>query len=597
MHATASVIAFCLIAFSFVWIYSLRPHTAPVLRNTINRITALPGWVFWPLAAVSFTLPVFEYWITAISHPNALAGFLPWADATEYFFCSQTFLLNLPGPDHCGKRPFYLAFFSDILWLTGNRMQLALLLQAVLVGLACLVLVWELRRDLPGQCAIAAFAVCYLYIAAFGAGLVMTENVGVLLGVLAVALFWRISKKPDLVLLALGTSLLAAAVSVRPGPLFVLPAVMCWYFFYGHKDLRLRLAGLVLIVGAILLGFSLSAIPSLVAGNSLGTTHSNFSFSLYGLVVGGKGWQQITIDHPEIFSAGLSGKDLTNRVYAAAFESLKTQPQLFVYGYVKGVLVYFDDLFRYAKEFKPLHIPLRFVCLLLPWSLGLWYAIRNWRDPRYALLLWLQAGIVASSPFIAIDGYNRVFASTTGMDATFVALGIFVLTNQCAKHSSAPAEVGSTSVSTLQKTVSLAATGLAAMFVPVLIPIAYRTATPPAAIAAPTCPTGQEGVVVRPGRSAIVLPLVNPGEESIYPLSVRADHFGSRFDRFVVRKEELRQPAGTQFIWGTRLDAESAGVEVYFRWSRNELTKDVAKGLCLEREPRKTIATAKPIEK
>ncbi|MEM8971340.1 MAG: hypothetical protein AAGD43_04655, partial [Pseudomonadota bacterium] len=290
MHATASVISFCLIAFSFLWIYALRPNTTPALRHTISRLTSLPNWVWWLVAAFAFMLPVVEYWITAISHPNALAGLLPWADATEYFFCSQGFLLNLPGPDHCGKRPFYLAFFSDILWLTGNRMQPALLLQAVIVGLACCVLVRELRRDLPGQCAIAAFAVCFLYVAAFGAGLVMTENVGVMLGVLAIAVLWRVGNEPNIGLFVLGMMLMAAAVTVRPGPLFVLPALLGWYFFYGREKWRGRAMGLCLLVGAIALGFSLSAVPSMVAGKSLGTTHSNFSYSLYGLVVGGKGW-------------------------------------------------------------------------------------------------------------------------------------------------------------------------------------------------------------------------------------------------------------------------------------------------------------------
>lgn len=544
------------------------------------------------MAAVAFTLPVFEYWITATSHPNALAGFLPWADATEYFFCSQTFLLNLPGPDHCGKRPFYLAFFSDILWLTGNRMQLALLLQAVLVGLACLVLVRELRRDLPAQCAIAAFAVCYLYIAAFGAGLVMTENVGVLLGVLAMAVFWRVGDKPDFVLLFVGASLLAAAVTVRPGPLFVLPALLCWYFFNGREPLRWRALGSFLLLGAILVGFSLSTVPSMVAGKSLGTTHSNFSYSLYGLVVGGKGWKQVTIDHPEIFSAGLSAKEQTDRVYAAALDSLKSKPHLLVVGYTKGVLVYFDDLFRYAKEFKPLHVPLRFICLLLPWALGLWYAIRNYRNPRFAMLLWLQAGVVASSPFIAIDGYNRVFASTTGLDAVFVALGLLVLTNYFTKLGPVWAVEREASMPEQAQLTLLVVVGATAMLLPVLMPIVYRTATVTASITAPSCPSGQEDIVVQLGRSALVLPLVEPGEETLFPVSVRADNFGARLDRFVVRKEELRQPAGTKLIWGTRLDDKGAGNEIYFKWSGEGLAPGEVKSFCLERVPGAVIATA-----
>ncbi|MEM8970648.1 MAG: hypothetical protein AAGD43_01110, partial [Pseudomonadota bacterium] len=212
---------------------------------------------------------------------------------------------------------------------------------------------------------------------------------------------------------------------------------------------------------------------------------------------------------------------------------------------------------------------------------------------RFAMLLWLQAGIIASSPFIAIDGYNRVFASTTGLDAVFVALGILVLTNYFTKPATEQvAAMHSVSSAAASPTVPVAAIGLAAMFVPVLLPIAYRTAAPLAAIAAPNCPAGQTAVVVRPGRSALVLPLVKSGEGTIYPLSVGADHFGTRFDRFVAKKEELRQPAGTKLIWGTRLDAGGAGNEIYFKWSGGKLAPGEMRGFCLERAPGAVIATA-----
>ena len=551
-----------------------------MLRDVINRVMAFPVWVWWPIAALAFLIPVLEYWITGKSHPNGLAGFLPWADATEYFFCSQTFLLNLPGPDHCGKRPFYLAFFTDLLWVTGNRMQLALLLQAIIVGLACLALINELRRDLPVHAVMAAFAVCFLYAAAFGAGLVMTENVGLLFGALALAVFWRMGNTPDLKLFLLGTCLMTAAVTVRPGPLFVLPALMCWYFFFSRQTLSWRVAGVALAVVAVLLGFALSMIPSFVAGKSLGEAHSNFSFALYGLVVGGKGWQQITIDHPELFAPGIGGKELTDRVYAAAYERLKTQPHLFVLGYIKGVFVYFDDLFRYANDFKPLRYPLRFVCLLLPWAIGLYYTIRNWKDPSFALLLSLQAGIIVSSPFIAIDGYNRVFASTTALDAIFVAFGIMVLSNYFTR--SAQPSIPDKCV-TWGQSKTLTATALTAMLLPVFLPAMYRTTDQRTGLSPPRCPEGLEAVIVRPGRSSLVLPLVDAGKETIFPVSVRADHFGTRFSSHVQRKNKLRQPAGTMWVWGTRLDANGLGQNIYFKWSGRKIESGRYTGFCLER--------------
>ena len=229
--------------------------------------------------------------------------------------------------------------------------------------------------------------------------------------------------------------------------------------------------------------------------------------------------------------------------------------------------------------------------MLLPWVLGLWYTIRNWRDAKFALLLSLQAGVIISSPFIAIDGYNRVFASTTALDAIFVALGIVVLSSYFRQDT---LQYIPNSVQTWQQSRALIATALTAMLLPVILPAAYRTEDQPTGLTPPQCPQGLEAVIVQPGRSSLVLPLVNAGDETIFPLSVRADYFGTRFSSHVQRKSELRQPAGAKWVWGTRLDSEKAGKSVYFKWSGKELIAGKNVVFCLKpsTDPGKFIANA-----
>ena len=423
MATSGSIVACCLILSVFAWLVAARAGTPAALARIQLCHSRIPVFVWIALGLSAFVVPILEYWITARSHANGLAGYLPWADATEYFFCSETFLLSLPSADHCGKRPFYVAFFADVLWLSGNRMQVALLLQTILVGGACMVLVRVLARDLGSAAALAAHAAMFLYLAAFASGLVITENVGVMIGCLGMAVLWRASSAIMPGAFVVGVAMMGAAVTVRPGPMFILPALLAWYFLCAQKSLQSRVIVVLCAVGLLVAAFSLSAVPALVAGKSLGSTHSNFSYSLYGLVVGGKGWKQVTIDHPEIFNQGLSSKEATDRVYGAAWHSLQTKPHLFLLGYAKGIGVYFKNHFRYANEYKPLRYPLRFG-LLIAWVLGVWFALQRWRQSRYALLLWLQGGMLVSAPFIVFDGYSRVYAPTVGVDAAFVALGM-----------------------------------------------------------------------------------------------------------------------------------------------------------------------------
>ena len=176
------------IAFALLWAYSGRLSEESAVRQTVEKIVTLPA-PFWIVVAVAaFVIPVFDYWITGRSHGNALGGFLPWNDAGGYFYCAEKFLLGINDVAECSRRPFYPVFFADLLWLTGNHMQLALLLQAIIVGCAVVILCWTTihRLTMPG--AAAAYATLYLFAAQYCSALMMTENAGLLFGTLGLAL-------------------------------------------------------------------------------------------------------------------------------------------------------------------------------------------------------------------------------------------------------------------------------------------------------------------------------------------------------------------------------------------------------------------------
>jgi hypothetical protein len=583
------IISSCLISFAFIWAYTARLTSSSPLRRTVHALVSIPVQIWLLLGVAAFALPVLEYWYSARSHPNALAGFLPWADATEYFHCSETFLQRIPSADHCGKRSYYIAFFTDLLWLTGNRLQPALLLQALALGSAALLFCRSLTRNLSSPSILAAYAVLYVFASALCSGLIMSENIGFLLGVLAMALLWRCADTPRPLAFLFGIALLASALSVRPGAMFVLPALLGWYFFYCEETIQKRLITIALGIAVAMIAIGFTSAPTLIAGGTLGSTHSNLSYSLYGLVAGGKGWLHVTFEHPEIFNRGDSGRVVTDRIYEAAIESILIRPHLFVLGYIKGIAHYIYDLFRFTTDFKPL----RFALLLL-WIPGIWMALKQWRQPRSALLLFLQTGLIVSAPFIAIDGQNRVFAGTVAVDALFVALGLMWVSK---RFISRTREEPRTSELHGPRIEMLAGAGMMALILPVAMLAAIRPNSSFTAHSAPKCAPSLEAVVVHLNRSTLVLSLVEAGQDTLFPLRVRADHFGSRFHKWVYSKEELRLPAGHALIWATRLEEGFVGKRIYFSWPGELPSSGTIVGFCVQRPltPGKRIGTATAI--
>ena len=585
MILSGLIVPSCLIVFALVWGFTSRLDNGAVAKRIVEKVVALPPWLWIAVGSAAFTIPVFEYWITAKSHGNALAGYLPWADATEYFQCAQTFLLGIDGPDHCGKRPYYIALFADLLWLGGNDLQIALLLQALIVGLAASLFTNSVSKAMGSAAALGCYATLFAFAAALCSGLVMTENAGLLLGILAIMLLLHSTPAPSTAPFLAGTALLAAAMSARPGPLFVLPALGLWYLAYGGGPLRRRV--LIAVVAGVVsvLAMALVASPALIAGGTFGSTHSNLSYSLYGLVAGGKGWLQVTIDHPEIYERTATSQ--TDKVYALVLEKLWERPDLALYGYMKGVAKYFDALFRYTSEFDPLRL-----VLIVIWALGVTHALRHWRERRGSLPLFMLAGILVSSPFLIYDGHNRAFASVAPVDALFVAMGIGWVVDRLAK-SDAATNLRPPLISSSTQAVML----LIVLVFPVVMLAAISPSQPFRAIAAPDCPGNAKAAVVRPAKGSPVLRLVGEQEQrSIFPLRVRAEHFASRMHKSVHRKEELALPPGSKLVWGIRLDSKAPGKRIYFNWPGELPPAGRAAVFCIEFAPGTHVGTATSIE-
>jgi len=121
-------------------------------------------------------------------------------------------------------------------------------------------------------------------------GTTLTENLGLSLGAVGLAVLWRGSRERQHARVLIGIFLLSLALNARAGAFFVLPLLVLWgmWLFRGRSRLSLRF--LVEGIGVVLLAFAINLLLLKVLAPEGSTAFSNFSYTFYGLVVGGKGW-------------------------------------------------------------------------------------------------------------------------------------------------------------------------------------------------------------------------------------------------------------------------------------------------------------------
>ncbi|MFQ5625630.1 MAG: hypothetical protein ACE5FM_03135 [Methyloligellaceae bacterium] len=530
-------------------------------------------------------MPVFAYWLAARSHPNAIAGLMPWNDANLYFSCGQQILLDAELSLGCGMRPYYTSFIASLLWLAGNDLQIALVLQAIVIGAAVCLFVRQAARHLDGPATLAVYAVLFLFAGLLCSNLTMTENAGLVLGAMALAILWGNAGSMTFTMFTTGMFIMGVAQSARAGALLILPALLAWVLMNAAGPAKQRI---VMAAGggvAAVAGFAAGHFPTLLWDGEFGTSQSNLAYLVYAIAAGGKSYLQASVDYPDLFRQGYDQVELTQRIYRLAFDSIAERPLLFLWGCLRAFIHHFYDQFRLLSEFFALRI-----FLILLWVIGLLTAVIRRQCPHQSMLLWLFVGILLSAPILTFNGGNRLYAATYPVDALFVGYGLMWVSRRLAIPENGGNKTGWRPGS--------AAVLLTAALLPLAIAAIIQKTASPRAYVAPRCPEGQTGIVVQSGRSTIALAITGPGAQSVYPLRVRQDYFGNHMHHDVYGTEELRSyAAGTVLLRGIRLDQDAYGEPIRFFWHGAEPTFAKATGFCIEfSAERRLFSPARSIE-
>lgn len=401
----------------------------PLLYITF-RIKGFWGiFAAFSLTLLLFGLPLSGLWRSGANEPFIIGGLLPFSDAASYYSDALRVVEGHRFSDFSARRPLFPALLTVLLALTGQNLLISIAVLGALIAVICYMAAREIQRSFGTLPAAAFLFILFLFYRRI-AGTTMTENLGLPLGVAAFTILWGAALRKNLWQTVGGLLLLTLALNARAGTFFILPALTVWcgFAFRGKRIFSIPAFGFSIL--AVTLGFGLNMLVFKLVADPGGMVFSNFSYTLYGVVAGGKGWMQILIDHPEL--AQLDDVSRSAQTYALVFDAWKAHPLYIVIGAFKN---WFDYLmprgagaFGFIRGNEAVSWVNYTFRIILSVFAG-WGIITAWKQRKrepYTLLLWAAVGIFLSVPFVPPNDSNqmRVYAATVVILIAFSVLGL-----------------------------------------------------------------------------------------------------------------------------------------------------------------------------
>jgi hypothetical protein len=346
------------------------------------------------------------FWNTAFN-PDifAILGFLPTSDALNYYSAGYAILAGLKiGWVAASYRPLFPVFLSSLFALSELNPMVILAIMAFLNLLGSYLAANEIKKS-HGAMAASFYLLfgflCYRYFT----GMFMTEQLGFLLGNLAIAFIWNGIRNQKFPNILLGIFSMSLGLNARAGAMFVLPVMVIWVGLATSKKKFFSLKRSSLAFIAVLLGFVINYYVSNQYFIEASRTFSNWGYSLYGVAAGNAGWRQILDDYP-----GTSPPE----AQSLAIQKIIQNPILFA----KGVLLTYRDYFEPVGK-NNLFAFLWLSSNPVKWALWIWalcsliFLLLSRNNEYKTFLLYSLIGIVLSIPFAPPrDGGWRLFMVT-----------------------------------------------------------------------------------------------------------------------------------------------------------------------------------------
>jgi hypothetical protein len=363
-----------------------------------------------------FAIALIYKWQFANYDGNIIGGLLPWSDASDYYSDAQRLLIGLDFSPMATRRPLFTAFISVLLRLVNGNLMIALACLTLVNALAVFFTIQMVKRAYGSAAASIFLVLVYLFYEKF-AGKILTEQLGFALGNLALFFLLAGGYTKSLWRALLGLGLLTLALNARAGAFFILPAFILWIaLYFGQKTSFLRVAGLAGAV--VLMGFLLNLLLVKSIGSGSGRAFSNYSYVLYGLASGNKGWDQVEIDYPNVTEP---------EVMSLAIQKIRESPGILLYGMQESYKDYFKtDPGAFSFIFMGSISPKANTFLWGFVLIGLIHSYLKRKTGAGGLVLLSFLGVLASLSLLPpIDADSmRTFAATIPFTALWVVAGV-----------------------------------------------------------------------------------------------------------------------------------------------------------------------------
>ena len=296
----------------------------PLTRAEGRALRFFDRWG-WPLALLAFLAPLLAAWDLRPPSGNAafaaLFGRIPWGDAHGHFEGAQRLLWDGAFSFFSGRRPLNAAWLAVRLGATGGRLEAALIVQAVLLGLATFAAARTIGRRRGLAPALAFFGVV-LGLSADYLPSAATEPLGITLACASLAVLWAPGARGWLGPALVGLWLLDLSLQARPGAQFLLPCLGLWVLWTCRARWRAALAGIALVAIA---GALLSASLNALYGTSDSSASSAGAYPFYGLV-SGSNYRQIREDLGDELARLPDERARTRLIYKRGWERFRADP-------------------------------------------------------------------------------------------------------------------------------------------------------------------------------------------------------------------------------------------------------------------------------
>jgi len=391
----------------------------------LSVLAAQTGWLSRIGMSVWALLPAFAGlvyfgWNAASDSSFVVAGIIPMSDAKIHFIQAAEISIQGTTAQMFNGRFLYPAFYSVFLSLTGLNPLVANVLISCLVLLALASTCPMVFRRI-GLVGTTIYSLLFwLYFRAHGCGLVMTENLGLLLGVIGFGFLLLSVDKKAVWPIFVAVAFLGLGSAARPGALLILPALVLYagirVWITASPPRRIRAAAGALLLGSclVLAGFAANHVlmKTLARGNA--KAFGNFAFTLHGLLNDTK-WST---------SAEQFDWD-TSRVMESNIRQIRESPARLIAGIGRAYAETWKKafLFRFGEE-KRLASAGLVLFLLASVGAWLWGPLRN--DSLWMCLL--AAAIVASIPFAPPwDAEERPYAVSEPIQIFLAAAGVAMI--------------------------------------------------------------------------------------------------------------------------------------------------------------------------